>query len=168
MADNDGFYEAKGKRNIRQVVIGNVSGLCNTAGEKRIKVPVQMTLSGRSNAGSPEWLDAAYIHASKFHQKVDPEVEFQGYEVRFDSENLFGDKAVGSTKCRMRSFTVLETGDSEKPDVSCFFVIYMPWSGKLWKWLGEYIGEDVWARFTPIAEDQQPAEAEGDDPSMFE
>src|SRR5208282_5858749 len=42
-----------------------------------------------------------------------------------------------------------EFGNEETPDVVLSFTVRMPFSGKKWNWLGQFVGEDVWAKFIP-------------------
>jgi len=63
----------------------------------------------------------------------------------------------------MRSFEIHECGDSEAPDVAASFVIYAPFSGALWTWLGQFGGDSCWCSFTPSVPDASPEPPEGGD-----
>jgi len=108
-----------------------------------------MLLSGSVNMGAPEWLDSAYIYvASHGGDTITPDIEFKGYSIDFSVENLFGDN-VSSPNCTMRGFEITECGDEETPDVVLNLTLRCGFSSKLWNWLGQFVGEDVWARFVP-------------------
>jgi len=162
---NDQFYEVKGKKHHRQITIASVALLVSKppTKEKRCRIKVRMILNNKSNAGAPEWLDSAYIYVAKHHQVVTPPEEFRGYQLEFSVDNLFGPKAAKAPKCQMRSFEVSEFGDRENPDVACTFTIYTPWSSKLWNWLGQLGGEEVWCSFTPGTEEDEKGDAEDDE-----
>ena len=117
--------------------------------EKRISIKVSMPLSGSINMGAPEWLDEAYLYVAKHSgDKVTPDIEFKGYSIDLSVENLFGDD-IKSPNCIMRGFEIAEFGSEETPDVALSFTIRMPFTGKKWNWLGQYVGEEVWAKFIP-------------------
>jgi hypothetical protein len=99
--------------------------------------------------GAPAWLDEAYRYvASHGGDKITPDIEFKGYSIDLSTENLFGDD-IKSANCIMRGFEIAEFGNEETPDVVLSFTLRMPFSGKKWKYLGQYVGEDVWAKFIP-------------------
>jgi hypothetical protein len=154
---NDQFYEVKGKKNQRQLTIVGVALLVSKppTKEKRCRIKVRMILNSKSNAGAPEWLDSAFVYVGQHHQTVTPPEEFRGYQLEFSADNLFGPKRTKSPKCQMRAFEVSEFGERENPDVACTFTIYTPWSGKLWNWLGQFGGEEVWCSFTPGTDDDE-------------
>ena len=49
----------------------------------------------------------------------------------------------------MKSFEIFEMGKEESPDVVMTFTVRMSFSKSKWDWLGQFVGEDVWAKFTP-------------------
>jgi hypothetical protein len=144
------FYSIDNHHNERQIRILSVGSLVSKppTKEKRISIKVRMPLSGTVNMGAPEWLDNAYVFVAKNHDTVTPNIEFKGYSIDFSVENLFGEP-IASKDCIMRAFEVAEFGDEENPDVALSFTIRMPFSGKRWEWLGNFVGEDVWAKFIP-------------------
>lgn len=178
MTDNT-FYAVENGRNVRQIRILSVGSLVSKppAKEKRISIKVRMTLSGTVNMGSPENIDAAYLFVAKNHQKIILDSEFEGYCIEFSVENLFGEPIV-SNDCIMKSFEIFEMGKEESPDVVMTFNIRTPFSGKKWDWFGQFVGEDVWAKFTPgeagtakveeedgtMLDDGENDEDEGDEP----
>jgi hypothetical protein len=144
------FYATENHHNERQIRILSVGSLVSKppTKEKRISVKACMPLSGSINMGAPEWLDNAYIFVAKNHDTVTPDIEFKGYAIDFCVENLFGEN-VSSSSSTMRGFEITESGNEETPDVVLNFTLRMPFSTALWNWLGQYVGEDVWARFVP-------------------
>jgi hypothetical protein len=144
------FYSTDNHHNERQIRILSVGSLVSKppTKEKRISIKVRMPLSGTVNMGAPEWIDGAYMHCLKFHQNITPEEEFKGYSIDFSVENLFGEP-IASKDCIMRAFEVAEYGSEETPDVALSFTIRMPFTGKKWNFFGQYVGEEVWAKFTP-------------------
>lgn len=163
MADHK-FYEVEDRKNEREVTVVNVTSLVSKppTKEKRIRLKVRMLLSGKSNAGAPEWLDAAMAYVMKWHEKVVPKIEFRGYEIHISADNLFGKKGVKAPRCMLRSFEITEFGDAETPDVVANFTLYIPFSRSMWNWLGQYVGDDVWCSLTPGV-DGGPTDSEDDD-----
>jgi hypothetical protein len=149
MADNE-FYAVENGHNVRQIRILSVGSLVSKppAKEKRISIKVRMTLSETVNMGSPEKIDAAYMFVARNHQKIILDSEFEGYCIEFSVENLFGEPIV-SNDCIMKSFEIFEMGKDESPDVVMTFTIRTSFTSKKWDWYGQFVGEDVWAKFTP-------------------
>lgn len=144
------FYSPEHRRNERELRLldcrMNVGK--EPTKEKRITMNLRMVLSGISNAGSPEWLDNAYVYVSKNHDPIFPTIEFRGYDLEFSSSNLFGPKAIGAPGTMMRGFAIKEIGGQERPDVVVEFAVRMPFSRKRWNWFGEMCGDAVWVKFT--------------------
>jgi hypothetical protein len=107
-----------------------------------------MPLSGAINMGAPEWLDNAYLFVSKNHSTISDDIEFKGYCIEFSVENLFASPIV-SQDAIMRGFEISEMGNEETPDVVLSFTVRIPFSRKKWDWLGQFVGDDVWCKFTP-------------------
>ena len=145
------FYSIENGHNVRQIRILSVGSLVSKppTKEKRISLKVRMPLSGTINMGAPEWLDNIFIFVSKNHDMVTPDIEFKGYSIGFNADNLFGAEGFNGQECTMKGFQIFECGDSENPDVVMEFSIRMPFLSKRWDWLGQYVGDDVWAKFTP-------------------
>ena len=111
--------------------------------------------------GAPEWLDNAYTFVAKNHDTVTPNIEFKGFSIALSTENLFGEP-IAANNCIMRAFEIAEFGDEKTPDVVLSFTFRTPFSTQLWNWLGQYVGEDVWTKFTPgEAEVAQGGEEDG-------
>jgi hypothetical protein len=150
MADTT-FYAVENHHNERQIRILSVGSLVSKppTKEKRISIKVRMPLSGTVNMGAPEWIDEAFLYVCKHgSDKVTPDVEIKGYSIDFSAENLFGDD-IKSPNCTMKGFEIAEFGNEETPDVALSFTIRMPFTSKKWDWLGNYVGEEVWAKFIP-------------------
>jgi hypothetical protein len=154
MADHT-FFSTENRHNERQIRILSVGSLVSKppTKEKRISIKVRMPLStggiGTGTMGAPAWLDEAYRYvASHGGDKITPDIEFKGYSIDLSTENLFGDD-IKSANCIMRGFEIAEFGNEETPDVVLSFTLRMPFSGKKWNYLGQYVGEDVWAKFIP-------------------
>jgi hypothetical protein len=145
------FYSTDNRHNERQIRILSVGSLVSKppTKEKRISLKVRMPLSGTINMGAPAWLDEAYLYVAKHGgDTITPDIEFKGYSIDLSVENLFGDD-IKSADCIMRGFEIAEFGNEETPDVVLSFTIRMPFTGKKWNWLGQFVGEDVWAKFIP-------------------
>lgn len=144
------FYSTEERRNERQIRILSVGSLVSKppTKEKRISIKVRMPLSGATNMGAPAWLDNAYVFVAQNHDTVTPNIEFKGFTIDFSTENLFGE-SVSSPDTIMRAFEIAEFGDAENPDVAMTFTIRMQFSTRRWDWLGQYVGEEVWAKFVP-------------------
>ena len=145
------FYETANRHNERQIRILSVGSLVSKppTKEKRISIKARMPLSGASNLGAPAWLDEAYTYvASHGGDTITPDIEFKGYSLELSVENLFGDN-VKSPNCIMRGFEIAEFGNEETPDVVLSLTLRIPFSSPTWAWLGQYVGEDVWAKFIP-------------------
>lgn len=154
MADHT-FFSTENRHNERQIRILSVGSLVSKppTKEKRISIKVRMPLStggiGTGTMGAPAWLDEAYRYvASHGGDKITPDIEFKGYSIDLSTENLFGDD-IKSANCIMRGFEIAEFGNEETPDVVLSFTLRIPFSGKKWNYLGQYVGEDVWAKFIP-------------------
>ncbi len=144
------FFSTDNRQNERLIRILSVGSLVSKppTKEKRISIKARMALSGSTNLGSPEWLENSFLFVSKNHDKVVPNIEFKGFSIDFSIENLFGE-AVSSRDTIMRAFEIAEFGDAENPDVAMTFTIRMQFSTKRWDWLGQFVGEEVWAKFVP-------------------
>ena len=132
------FYSIENGHNVRQIRILSVGSLVSKppTKEKRISLKVRMPLSGTINMGAPEWLDNIFIFVSKNHDMVTPDIEFKGYSIGFNADNLFGAEGFNGQECTMKGFQIFECGDSENPDVVMEFSIRMPFLSKRWDWLG--------------------------------
>jgi hypothetical protein len=145
------FYSIENRHNERQIRILSVGSLVSKppTKEKRISIKVRMPLSGTINMGAPEWLDNIFIFVSKNHDMVTPDIEFKGYSIGFNADNLFGAEGFNGQECTMKGFQIYEAGDAENPDVVMDFSIRLQFATKRWDWLGQYVGDDVWCKFTP-------------------
>ena len=145
------FYETANRHNERQIRILSVGSLVSKppTKEKRISIKARMPLSGASNLGAPEWLDSAYMYVAKHHDTVTPDIEFKGYSIGFNADNLFGAEGFNGQECTMKGFQIYEARDAENPDVVMDFSIRLQFATKRWDWLGQYVGDDVWCKFTP-------------------
>jgi len=148
------FFSTENHHNERLVRILSVGSLVSKppTKEKRISIKVRMPLStgnvGTGIMGAPEWIENSYLFVAKNGDKIIPDVEFSGYTIELSVENLFGDD-IKANDCMMRGFEIAEFGKEETPDVGLGFVLRVPFSTKRWHWLGQYVGEYVWARFLP-------------------
>lgn len=164
------FYSTENDHHHRELTIVNAALLVSKppTKEKRIRIKVRMLLSGQPTAGAPDWIDSHYAHVAQWHDPVSPEISFSGFDLHFSAQNLFDQEGVKSPRCQMRSFEIHECGDSESPDVALSFVIYAPFSGALWQWLGQFGGDACWCSFTPgvpglaTSSSDQPALTDGD------
>jgi hypothetical protein len=169
------FFDKKKKANQRKVIVSSPVGLQGKAPtkDKRIKLKVQMPLSGQKMVGMPEWMINAYDFVSNNHDTVTPELQFRGFDLEFSSQNLFGANAIKAPKAQMKSFEITEAGDSENPEIVLNFLVYAPFSTKLWEWLGQMYGDDIWCKFVQsveeksddlelTAEEPEEADAEGE------
>lgn len=168
------FYSTKRKQNERKVSIFAPQGLTSRppAKEKRIRIRFVMPLSGVKTAGTPEWISHAHTFVGQSHKEVDcKDVQFTGCELVFSVDNLFGEKLLTISGAQLKKFRVYEMGSSESPDVVMSFVGYLPYSKKAWEWLGQYMGEEIWTKFTIIQEPEEEEDAEeeeSEDQSEFE
>ena len=148
------FFSTENRHNERVIRILSVGSLVSKppTKEKRISIKVRMPLStggtGTGTMGAPEWLDRSYIFVSQNHSTISDDIEFKGYALEFSSENLFGEPILAGDSI-MRGFEITEMGNEETPDVVLSFTIRIPFSCKRWEWLGNFVGEDVWVKFTP-------------------
>jgi len=148
------FFSTDNRHNERQIRILSVGSLVSKppTKEKRISIKVRMPLSqggiGTGTMGAPEWLDAGYQFVAKQGDTVTPEIEFKGYALEFSGDDLFS-KPILANDSIMRGFEIAEFGSEETPDVILSFTIRIAFSDARWRWLGQYVGEDVWAKFTP-------------------
>ena len=149
MSEHTFYARGRNKGNERKVILSTATLLVGKAPtkQKRIKLKLRMPLSGRAKlAGTPEWITAAHTFVAQNHDVVCPSIEFKGFDIQFSDDSLFsGD--VKSPKCSMRGFEIAESGDSEQPDIDMTFTVYAPFSTALWEWVGQYAGEEMWAKF---------------------
>ena len=152
------WYSTANSHNERELTIVNAALLISKppTKEKRVRVKVRMLLSGTVNMGSPEWLDKAYSYVAESGDKICPQLDLRGYDLKFSADNLFDKDGVSASHCDMRSFEIVEFGPAEEPDVVVNFCLYLPFSTALWSYLGQYGGELVWCSFTPGVPDVQP------------
>ena len=144
------FYSTENHHNERQIRILSVGSLVSKppTKEKRISIKARMPLTGQSCMGEPEWIEKSSVFVGTTGDTVTPNIEFKGYSIELSTENLFGEP-VQANNCIMRAFEIAEFGDTENPDVILSLTLRFPFSTKLWNWLGQYVGDDVWAKFVP-------------------
>jgi hypothetical protein len=148
------FFSTDNRHNERLIRILSVGSLVSKppTKEKRISIKVRMPLStggvGTGIMGAPEFVESGYIYVAKHGDTVTSDMEFKGYSLELSLENLFGD-SIKSPNCIMRGFEIAEFGNEETPDVVLSFTIRLPFSSKNWNGLGQFVGEDVWAKFIP-------------------
>lgn len=145
------WYSTANSHNERELTIVNATLLISKppTKEKRVRVKVRMFLSGTVNMGSPEWLDKAYAYVAETGDKISPQLELRGYDLKFSADTLFDTNGVSATHCDMRSFEIVEFGSTEEPDVVVNFCIYLPFSTAIWAWLGQFGGDACFCSFTP-------------------
>lgn len=160
MSGTQFFVRGRNRGNERKIILSSATLLVGKAPTKtkRIKLKVRMPLTGQKVAGTPEWIANAMTFVGQSHDIVTPQVDLSGFDVAFSDDTLFEAKAT-AVKSQLRKFTILETGDSESPDIEMQFSIYAPFSTELWKFCGQMGGEEFWAKFTQVVE----PEAEGGD-----
>ena len=167
MSEHVFYQRGRNKGNERQVVLRSATLLVGEAPtkQKRIRMKVSMPLTGRRMTGTPEWVMNAMTFVNQSHDIVSPVVEFKGFDIHFDDEQLFEAKGAKANKCHLRSFVIQEVGESENPDVDMQFLIYAPFSTTLWKWCGQLAGEEFWGRFDQVDDPNDRADLEltGDD-----
>jgi len=156
MSEHTFFLKGRNKGNERQIVLRTATLLVGKAPtkQKRIKMKVSMPLTGKKTSGMPEWITNAMTFVMQSHDTVVPDLEFKGFDIHFDDQQLFDSKGAKAPKCQMRGFVVEEVGDSSNPDVDLTFLIYAPFSTRLWNWCGQMGGEEFWAQFTQVEEPQ--------------
>jgi len=163
------WYSTANNHNERELTIVNAALLISKppTKEKRVRVKVRMMLSGTINMGSPEWLDKAYAYVAENGDKISPQLELRGYDLKFSADNLFEKNGVNVSHCDMRSFEIVEFGSAEEPDVVANFCIYLPFSTAIWGWLGQFGGETCWCSFTPgVPTEDKPAGPSDDQPAL--
>ena len=163
-------FDKKRKANERQIEIAPITLLVGKkpTRQKRIKARILMPLSGKKMQGMPTWIAEALAFVEKSHDAVSPEVKFAGFDISFSGDSLFGEKQVTAQKCQMRGFEIAPYGDSENPDVGMTFSVYMPFSDKLYRFLGQNAGEDIYARFEQMETQEEADNAEDDQMELGE
>lgn len=159
------FYSTENHHNERELTIVNAALLVSKppTKEKRIRIKIRMLLSGSVNMGSPAWLDKCYAFVAENGDKIQPSIEFKGYDLHFSAQNLFEAEGPKAPRCQMKKFEILEVGSSESPDVAAEWTIYAPFSTALWEWLGAFGGETCWCSFTPGVAESEPPEGDTDE-----
>lgn len=156
MSETTFFVRGRNRGNERKVILSSATLLVGKAPtkEKRIKMKVRMPLDGSKPAGTPDWITNAMTFVAQSHDVVSPQVEFKGFEILMNDDNLFEEAKTRAQKCSMRGFVVHECGDGESPDVEMAFLVYAPFSDRLWRFCGQMGGEEFWMQFTQVAEAQ--------------
>ena len=151
MAESQFFIRGRNRGNERKLTIKTTTSLVGKAPtkEKRIKIKVEMPLTNAKLAGTPDWIAEAFEFVSKSHDTVTPEKTLLGFDIEFSAEQLF-EKSVLASKCSLKNFVIAENGDAEAPDVYLGFMIYTPYSDKLWRWCGQMSGEEQWGKFVQV------------------
>src|SRR5271170_7975145 len=143
----------------REMTLKGCNLLISAAGETRIKITLQMPLSGRSLVGAPGWLGDALTYVSKTRDTANLKDEFASVNLAFCLDDLFNTQ-IKAPGARLKSFVVKPTGSSENPDVDLFFVAYCSFSHDLWNWCGEKRG--FWATFEVNAFEEDAEGVEDD------
>ena len=168
MSESTFFVRGRNKGNERKIILSSATLLVGKAPAKtkRIKMKVRMPLNGNKPVGTPEWVMNAAEFVAKSHDVVTPQVELSGFNLSFtDDQSLFEDSKAQAQKCQLQKFVISEFGDSEDPEVQMTFTIYAPFSSALLKFCGQMAGQEFWARFDQI-EDEEAEEAEDDSDQM--
>lgn len=166
MSESTWFVRGRNKGNERKISLLNATCLVGKAPTKtkRVKLFVQMPLGGNTKSGGvPDWIteSAALIAAQPDRYKsMEVDAEFSGFEILMDDDDLFKKAKVVAQKCQMRGFQFCPVGDADDKSVVMKFLIYAPFSAALWKFAGQMCGEEFWARFTQIVEEQSSTELE--------
>ena len=166
MSETTFFVRGRNRGNERKIILTTAALLVGKAPTKakRIRMKVRMPLNGQKPVGTPDWVMKALEFVSQSHDAVSATAEFSGFEVTFNDENLFESAKAQAVKCQLRSFVIQEAGDSENPDIVMEFLIYAPFSTTLWKFCGQYGGEEFWAKFDQIEEpEDEDLELTGDE-----
>jgi hypothetical protein len=166
MSESVFFQRGRNKGNERKVILSSATLLVGKAPtkQKRIKMKVRLPLTGQRMTGVPEWIVDAQTFVEKNNDTVTPDVDFKGFEINFsDDSSLLSEAKVNAQKCQMRGFVIQPSGDSEDPVVEMQFLIYAPFSDRLWRFCGQYGGEEFWARFTQVEEPEEDDSDEDED-----
>lgn len=166
MSETTFFVRGRNRGNERKIILTSATLLAGKAPtkSKRIRMKARMPLTGNKPVGTPDWVMNAVQFVSQSHDSVSATAEFSGFDVSFNDENLFDSAKAQANKCQLRSFVIQEAGDSENPDIVMEFLIYAPFSTTLWKFCGQYGGEEFWAKFDQIEEpEDENLELTGDE-----
>ena len=170
MSESTFFVRGRNRGNERKIILSSATLLVGKAPtkQKRVKLKVRLPLSGGKVAGMPDWITNAMMFVSQSHDIVTPQVELSGFDIAFSDDSLFA-KEVKIPKCQLRKFVILETGDSESPEVEMQFAIYAPFATKFWNWCGQMGGEEFFAQFTQVIEESsEDLELSADEPEEEE
>jgi len=166
MSETTFFVRGRNRGNERKIILVSAALLVGKAPtkNKRIRMKVRMPLNGQKPVGTPDWVMKAMEFVAQSHDAVNATAQFSGFDVTFNDENLFEQAKAAANKCQLRSFVIQEFGDAENPDIVMEFLIYAPFSSNLWRFCGQYGGEEYWAKFEQVEEpEDEDLELTGDD-----
>ena len=124
---------------------------------KVIRIKMAIDMNSDSKGSAPDWASEAQSFVLKSKNIVRPPHEFEAMDMNFSVDELFS-KGVKGHSAKLHGFELGEGSGGEDPDVLVVFTAEVAYAGPLWKWLGEHIGEDVYAKFEQVVEAPKPAE----------
>ena len=123
---------------------------------KVIRAKLAINMSSDTKGSAPDWASEAQSFVLKTGNTVSPPHEFEAMDVDFSVDELFS-KGVKGHSAKLHGFEVIAKG-GEDPDVLALFTAEVAYAGPLWKWLGEHIGEEFYAKFEQVVEAPKPAD----------
>jgi hypothetical protein len=146
MRNVDTFF--RGYRRV--TIIDGATILCNSAGEKRLKLSMKLPLSGDQLVGMPSWVGEPFNAIAK--------PEFAGKhwasEMELDPMLLHVFMMPQSEKeaftlesVRMTNFKIEHDAEDEHPNLILSFTAYIPRTGKVLKFADDNFGSSLFIRY---------------------
>ena len=142
------FFE--GKR--RQCSLQDYRPLKTKAGERRLKLSVEMPLSNMPVDGMPDDFTEEYALMEREKSKVNLSkvaVELEGALYSIFSTDTIGRPSVTINGATLNSFRLIGDGVEDQRTVSLEFTVYLPWTDDLRDWCGIHLHEDFFAEVVP-------------------
>jgi len=134
----------------RETFIDGATILCNSVGEKRLKLNMRLPLSGDQLVGMPNWVGCPFDDIAK------PEIAVKTVASTMELDPMLlhvfalpeGEKEVATFDAvRLCGFKIEHDGEDEHPNIVLRFTAYLPRTGKLLKFADENFGASLYIRY---------------------
>jgi len=155
--------------------ITTVQALRAANDERRLKLGVEIELSGGSLIGMPGWCHDAFTAIAKDESAMDAirvDVGYRGMNINIHATDKSA-KTGRLLNSMLSKFSILRKGKTDEPDIVLAFTAIVPMTAEAWAWAGEMIGRTTFFGFENtqqvlIGEDAEEQEDDEDDEDQMD
>lgn len=156
--------------NRRELRLNDFHVLMTRGEEKRIKLAIEMPISGKASVAMPSWIANPWVEMEKADSltaRSNIEVMLEGMTLEVFSTEKNKRKTFAATGAMLTGFHLVTTGEGEKKQTSLKFVIYVPGNVQVRDWAWDHLHATFYAAFeysqTEMDFDGEDDEDEDDD-----